>query len=105
MKTDEPAADLSDMLSFNHFSAAKLIPLLALLMEEGYGEIVADDLYQCCHAVSLTNKSVVGEFACVKDYRVNEVLTELGASSSDGLEVINVGTGTNTVEGLRRRVL
>jgi hypothetical protein len=105
LKADEPADDLSDMLSFNQASAAKLIPLLALPVEDGYGEIAAADLYQRCHAVLLRDRAVIAEFTCAKDALLAQVLTDLGAGSSTGPQVIDIGTDAHTVEGLRRRVL
>lgn len=106
IKADETADDCSDMLSFNQSSAAKLIPLLALPVDEGgYGEMAAADLYQRCHAVLLKNRAAVEEFTCAEDALLSQVLTELGANSPSGPQVINVGTDANTAEGLRRRVL
>ena len=104
LKADEPAADLSDMLSFNQSSAAKLIPLLALPIEDGYGEIAAADLYRRCHAVLLKESAVIAEFTCAEDALLSQILTELGAGSPTGPQVINVGTDAHTVEGLRRRI-
>lgn len=105
VKADETAEDLSDMLSFNQSTAAKLIPLLALPVEDGYGEIAAADLYQRCHAVLQKDRAAIEEFTCAEDTLLSQVLTELGADSPSGPQVINVGTDANTVEGLRRRVL
>jgi hypothetical protein len=105
VKADEPAADLSDMLSFNQASAAKLIPLLALPVEDGYGEIAAADLYQRCHAVLLKDRSAIEEFTCAEDAFLCQVLAELGAGAPTGPQVIDIGTDAHTVEGLRRRVL
>lgn len=105
VKADEPAADLSDMLSFNQSSAAKLIPLLALPVENGYGEIAAADLYQRCHAVLLKDSAVIAEFTCAEDVFLAEILTALGAGSSTGPQAINIGTDAHTTDGLRRRVL
>jgi|GEM_PF-3055367 len=105
VKADEPAEDLSDMLSFNQTSAAKLIPLLALPVAEGYGEMAAADLYQRCHAVLRSDRAVIEEFTCAQDVVLSEILTELDAGSSTGPQVIAIGTDADTVEGLRRRVL
>lgn len=105
VKADDTADDLSDMASFNQSSAAKLIPLLALPVEDGYGEIAAADLYQRCHAVLLKNRAAIEEFTCAEDALLNQVLTELGSGSSNGPQIINIGTDAHTVEGLRRRVL
>lgn len=104
VKADEPAEDYSDVVSFNQSSAAKLVPLLALPVEDGYGEIAAADLYQRCHAVLLKNRSAIEEFTCAEDAFLAKVLAELGAGSPTGPQVINCGTDANTVEGLRRRV-
>ena len=105
IKADETADDLSDMLSFNQSSAAKLIPLLALPVDEdGAGEIAAADLYQRCHAVLSMNKDVIAEFTCATDDVLAQVLSELGAGTSRGPQVITIGTDADTVEGLRRRV-
>ena len=105
VKADETADDLSDMLSFNQSSAAKLIPLLALPVEDGYGEIAAADLYQRCHAVLMKDRSAIEEFTCAEDALISLVLTELGAGSQAGPQVVSIGTDAHTVEGLRRRVL
>lgn len=105
VRADETDEDCSDMLSFNQSTAAKLIPLLALPVEDGYGEIAAADLYQRCHAVLLRNRAVIEEFTCAKDALLRQVLTELGADSPSGPQVIDIGTDANTAEGLRRRVL
>lgn len=105
VKADETAEDLSDMLSFNQGSAAKLIPLLALPVENGYGEIAAADLYQRCHAVLLKNRAAIEEFTCAEDTLLRQVLAELSAGSPSGPQVINMDTDAHTVEGLRRRVL
>jgi len=105
VKADEPTEDLSDMLSFNQTSAAKLIALLALPVADGYGEMAAADLYQRCHAVLLSDRAVIEEFTCAQDVFLSEILTELGAGSSIGPQVIEMGTDADTVEGLRRRVL
>jgi hypothetical protein len=105
VKADEPAADLSDMLSFNQASAAKLIPLLALPVVNGSGEIAAADLYQRCHAVLLRDRAAIEEFTCAEDALLSQILMELGANSPTGPQVIDVGTDAHTVEGLRRRVL
>ena len=105
IKADETADDLSDMLSFNGNSAAKLIPLLALPVDEdGAGEIAAADLYQRCHAVLSMNKDVIAEFTCATDDVLNQVLSELGAGAPNGPKVIDIGTDADTVEGLQRRV-
>ena len=83
IKADETADDLSDMFSFNQSSAAKLIPLLALPVDEdGAGEIAAADLYQRCHAVLSMNKDVIAEFTCATDDVLDQVLSELGAGTS-----------------------
>lgn len=92
------------MLSFNQSTAAKLIPLLALPVEDGYGEISAANLYQRCHAILLKDRSSIEEFTCAEDAFLSQILNELGAGSLGGPQVINVGTDANTVEGLRRRV-
>lgn len=105
IKADETAEDFSDMLSFNQSTAAKLIPLLALPVEDGYGEIAAADLYQRCHAILLRNRAAIEEFTCAEDDLLKQVLTELGANSPSGPQIINVGTDANTAAGLRRRVL
>ena len=84
IKTDEPTADFSDMVSFNQSSAAKLIPLLSLPVEDGYGEIAAADLYQRCHAVLLKDKSAIEEFTCAEDAFLAQILAELGAGSPAG---------------------
>lgn len=105
VKADEPAADFSDVVSFNQSSAAKLIPLLALPVEDGYGEIAAADLYQRCHAVLLKDKSAIEEFTCAEDAFLAQILAELGVGSSTGPQVIDIGTDAHTVIGLRRRVL
>ncbi|PZO16889.1 MAG: hypothetical protein DCF25_11890 [Leptolyngbya foveolarum] len=105
LKADEPMEDFSDMLSFNQSSAAKLIPLLALPVEDGYGEMAAADLYQRCHAALLKDSAAIEEFTCAEDRLVAQVLTELSGSDSSGPQVINVGTDAHMVEGLRRRVL
>ena len=105
IKADEPAEDYSDVVSFNQNSAAKLIPLLALPVEGGYGEIAAADLYQRCQAVLLKDKSAISEFTCAEDAILTQVLAELGAGAADGPQVIELGTDAHTVEGLRRRVL
>ena len=104
LKVDETAEDLSDMLSFNQSSAAKLIPLLALPVKDGYGEIEAADLYQRCHAALTRNKAAIEEFTCAKDSVLSQLLDELGAGSKDGPQIISIGTDAHTVEGLRRRV-
>ncbi|MEL7223993.1 MAG: hypothetical protein AAGL17_03805 [Cyanobacteria bacterium J06576_12] len=88
IKADEPAEDLSDMLSFNQSSAAKLIPLLALPVEDGYGEIAAADLYQRCHAVLLKDKSAIEEFTCAEDMLIAQILTELTSGSPSAPNVI-----------------
>lgn len=90
---------------FNQSTAAKLVPLLALPVEDGHGEIAAADLYQRCHAVLLKEKSAIEEFTCAEDAFLAQILSELGAGSPTGPQVINIGTDANTVEGLRRRVL
>jgi len=105
VKADEPADDLSDIVSFSQSSAAKLIPLLALPVGDGYGEIAAADLYQRCHAVLLKDKSAIEEFTCAEDAFLTQILAELGAGSPTGPQVLNIGTDAHTVEGLRRRVL
>ena len=105
VKADAPAEDYSDVVSFNQSSAAKLIPLLALPVEDGYGEIAAADLYQRCHAVLLKDRSAIEEFTCAEDTFLSQILSELGAGSADGPQVIHIGTDAHTVEGLRRRVL
>ena len=105
VKADAPAEDYRDVVSFNQSSAAKLIPLLALPVEEGYGEIAAADLYQRCHAVLLKDNSAIAEFTCAEDTFLAQILTELGAGGADGPQVISVGTDAHTVEGLRRRIL
>ncbi|EDX82532.1 hypothetical protein S7335_1236 [Synechococcus sp. PCC 7335] len=105
IKADEPADDFSVVVSMNQASAAKLIPLLALPVEDGYGEMAAADLYQRCHVVLLKNRAAIEEFTCAEDNFLSQVLKELGAGSTDGPQIINVGTDANTVEGLRRRVL
>lgn len=105
VKADDPAEDYSDVVSFNQSSAVKLIPLLALPVEDGYGEIAAADLYQRCHAVLLKDRSAIAEFTCAEDAFLAQILTELGAGSADGPQIINIGTDAHTVEGLRRRVL
>lgn len=106
VKADEPADDFSDVVSFNQSSAAKLIPLLALPVEDGYGEIAAADLYQRCHAVLLKDRSAIEEFTCAEDRFLSQVLKELGTGATDGPhQVISLGTDAHTVEGLRRRVL
>lgn len=105
VKADEPAEDLSDMLSFNNNSAAKLIPLLSLPVDEdGAGEISAADLYQRCQAVLSMNESLIAEFTCAEDTLLTQILSELGAGTPKGPKVVNIGTDANTVEGLRRRV-
>ena len=105
LKADEPADDFSDVVSFNQVSAAKLIPLLALPVEDGYGEIAAADLYQRCHAVLLMNRAAIEEFTCAEDRFLSQVLKALGAGDSDGPQVVNIGTDAHTAEGLLRRVL
>lgn len=105
VKADAPAEDYRDVVSFNQSSAAKLIPLLALPVKDGYGEIAAADLYQRCHAVLLKDRSVIAEFTCAEDTFLSQILSELGAGSADGPLIIAVGTDAHTVEGLRRRVL
>ena len=105
VKADAPAEDYSDVVSFNQSSAAKLIPLLALPVKDGYGEIAAADLYQRCHAVLLKDRSVIAEFTCAEDAFLAQILRELGAGCADGPPVIYIGTDADTVEGLRRRVL
>lgn len=105
IKADETAEDFSDMLSFNRSTAAKLIPLLALPVEDGCGEIAAADLYQRCYAVLQKDEAAVEEFTCAEDALLKQVLTELGADSPRGPQVIEVGTDANTAEGLRLRVL
>lgn len=105
VRADEPAEDYSDVVSFNQSSAAKLIPLLALPVEDGCGEIAAADLYQRCHAVLLKNRSAIEEFTCAEDAFLSQVLTELGVGSPAGPQVIDIGTDAHTVNGLRRRVL
>lgn len=105
IKADETADDCSGMLSFNQSTAAKLIPLLALPVEDGYGEMAAADLYQRCHAVLLKNRAAIEEFTCAEDTLLSQVLAELGAGSSNGPQIVNVGTDAYTVTGLRRRVL
>lgn len=105
IKADEPADDFSDVVSFNQSSAAKLIPLLALPIEDGYGEIAAADLYQRCHAVLLMDRAAIEEFTCAEDRFLSQMLKELGAGATDGPQVISLGTDAHTVEGLRRRVL
>lgn len=105
VKADETADDLRDMLSFNQASVAKLIPLLALPVEDGYGEIAAADLYQRCHAVLLRDRAIIEEFTCAEDALLARVLDELGAIAPNGPQVISIGTDAHTVEGLRRRVL
>ena len=105
VKADAPAEDYRDVVSFNQSSAAKLIPLLALPVKDGYGEIAAADLYQRCHAVLLKDRSAIEEFTCAEDTFLSQILSELGAGSADGPQVINIGTDAHTVEGLRRRVL
>jgi hypothetical protein len=105
IRADEPNNDFSDMRSLNSGSAAKLIPLLALsINEDGYGEITAADLYQRCYAVLLKDRAVIEEFTCAKDTLLAQVLAELGASSPDGPQLITIGTDADTVEGLRRRI-
>lgn len=104
IKADETADDLSDMLSFNQLSAAKLIPLLALPVgEDGCGDIAAAELYRRCFAVLKMDASVIAEFTCAEDELLSWVLSELGAGDH-GPEIINIGTDANTVAGLRRRV-
>ena len=105
VKADEPAEDYSDVVSFNQSSAAKLIPLLALPVEDGYGEIAAADLYQRCHAVLLLKRAAIEEFTCAEDAFLSQVLAELGAGAAAGPQVIAIGTDAHTVDGLRRRVL
>jgi len=85
VKAEEPAEDFSDVVLFNQSSAAKLIPLLALPVEEGYGEISAADLYQRCHAVLHSDRAVIEEFTCAEDAFLSQILTELGAGSAEGL--------------------
>ena len=108
VKADETADDLSDMCSFSQDSAAKLVPLLGLpIDEDGYGEIAAADLYQRCHAVLQGDRAVIEEFTCAKDARFEQILTELAtglSAGSQGPRVINM-SDAHTVEGLRRRVL
>ena len=105
VQADEPTDDFSDVLSFNQSSAAKLVPLLALPVEDGYGEIAAADLYQRCHAVLLKDRAAIEEFTCAEDRFLSQLVKELGAGTSDGPQVISLGTDAHTVEGLRRRVL
>ena len=72
VKADETADDLSDMLSFSQDSAAKLIPLLGLpIDEDGCGEIAAADLYQRCHIALSLDEAAIAEFTCAKDALLN----------------------------------
>ena len=105
LKADEPAEDFSDMVSFNQSSAAKLIPLLALPVEDGYGEIAAADLYQRCHAVLLKDRAAIEEFTCAEDAFIAQVIAELSDGSPAAPNVVAVGTDAHTAKGLRRRVL
>ncbi|MEM9944873.1 MAG: hypothetical protein AAF810_02285 [Cyanobacteria bacterium P01_D01_bin.36] len=105
VKADEPAEDYSDVLSFNQSTAAKLIPLLSLPVEDGYGEIAAADLYQRCFSALHLDKSALEEFTCAEDAFLAQILAELGADADDGPSVINIGTDSNTAKGLRRRIL
>lgn len=104
VKADEPAEDYSDVLSFNQGTAAKLIPLLALPVEDGYGEIAAADLYKRCCAALRMDRSTIEEFTCAEDSLLAKVMAELGADAEDSLSVINIGTDAKIVKGLRRRV-
>ena len=98
IKADKVADDFSDMLSFNNATAAKLISLLNLPVDEdNYGEIAAADLYQRCHALLTGNSAVIEEFTA-------DSLPDTTAESSSGARIINIGTNANTVAGLRRRL-
>ncbi|MEO0644724.1 MAG: hypothetical protein AAFZ17_01000 [Cyanobacteria bacterium J06650_10] len=105
IKADEPAEDYSDVLSFNQSTAAKLISLLSLPVEDGYGEIAAADLYQRCCAALRMDRSAVEEFTCAEDAFLTKVIAELSTGTDDNLSALNIGTDANTVKGLRRRVL
>lgn len=78
---DEDYTD-KNMLKLNDRSAAMLIPLLNLPVDDGYGEINAADLYKTC-SVSLTQDFAhYSEFTCATDEFVGQVVRSLMGSNT-----------------------